>query len=425
MENTPLLEGVHVVDLASFIAGPAAATVLGDFGADIVKVEPPRTGDTYRAFSRLPPNPKVEGANYAWQLTNRNKRSIELNLKCPDARAVLERLVRWADVVVTNFPPPTRAKLGLEYADLAPLNPRLIYADVTGFGESGPDAHLPGFDATAYWARTGLMDVTRQRDTPPGINVPGSGDHATAVSLYAGIMTALYRREKTGQGAHVTASLIAEGAWAAGVWLQAVLAGAQNPRPVDRLNPPNALANAYRTADDRWLLLAFVNEDKQVPLFLRAIGHPEAAENPHYANTASRRAHAAEIAALLDKTFATHPLADWRQVLDAADVTYGVVQTLEECAEDPQLLANQILVPIDDSSAKPHLTIDSPVRLDQERKVSPRPAPDLGEHTESILRELGFDAAGIDNLRGAGAIPPHHCEPDNPLTEPTMRTHTT
>ncbi|MFE7526124.1 CaiB/BaiF CoA transferase family protein [Kitasatospora sp. NPDC057542] len=404
MDSAPLLEGLHVVDLASFIAAPAAATMLGDFGADVVKVEPPRVGDTYRALSRVPPNPQVEGVNYPWQLDNRNKRSIALNLKSPGARPVLERLVAWADVLVTNFPPRTRAKLGLEYEDLAPLNPRLIYADVTGFGEAGPDAHLPGFDVTAYWARSGLMDVTRQRDAPPAMNVFGSGDHATAVTLFAGIMTALYRRERTGQGARVTASLLAEGAWAAGMWLQAILVGAKNPRPVDRLHPPNALANAYRTADDRWVLLAFANEDKQVPLFLKAIGHPEAAEDPRYADTASRRANAAEIVALLDKTFESRPLAEWRELLDTAGLTYGVVQTLEECAHDPQLVANRIVVPVEDGSAEPPLTVDSPVRLDQERKVPPRPAPDLGEHTESVLRDLGFDAAGIEDLRRAEAI---------------------
>jgi formyl-CoA transferase len=405
MENTPLLEGLHVVDLASFIAGPAAATVLGDFGADVVKVEPPHTGDSYRALSRIPPNPHVEGVNYPWQLDNRNKRSIELNLKSPDARSVLERLVRWADVLVTNFPPRTRAKLGLEYDALASLNPRLIYADVTGFGEQGPDAHLPGFDVTAFWARTGLMDITRQRDAPPAMNAFGSGDHPTAITLFAGIMTALYRREKTGQGARVTASLIAEGAWAASMWLQAVLLGAKPPRALDRSDPPNALANAYRTADDRWILLAFANEDKEVPLFLRAIGHPEAAEDPRFHDTASRRAHAADIVTVLDKTFDTRPLAEWREVLDAAGLTYGIVQTLQEFAQDAQLPANQIIVPIEDGSSEPHLTINSPVHLDQEQKVPPRPAPDLGEHTEAVLAELGFNADDIESLRTGGAIP--------------------
>ncbi|GAX55336.1 CaiB/BaiF CoA transferase family protein [Streptomyces olivochromogenes] len=404
MSSTPLLEGLHVVDLASFIAGPAAATVLGDFGADVVKVEPPHTGDAYRSLSRIPPNPQVEGVNYPWQLDNRNKRSIALNLKSPSARPVLESLVRWADVLVTNFPPRTREKLGLEYDALAPLNPRLVYADVTGFGEEGPDAHLPGFDVTAYWARSGLMDLTRQRDVAPATNAFGSGDHSTAITLFAGIMTALYRREKTGQGARVTASLLAEGAWAASMWLQAVLVGAKPPRPIDRSDPPNALVNMYRTADDRWIVLGFANENKQVPLFLKAIGHPEAAENPHYADTPSRRAHAAEIVAVLDKTFATRSLAEWREVLDAAGLTYGVVQTLEECAQDPQLLANRVFVPIDDGSDDPHLTVDSPVRLDQEQKVRPGPAPDLGEHTESVLRDLGFDAAGIEELRKAEAV---------------------
>ncbi|MEU1567273.1 CoA transferase [Streptomyces mirabilis] len=404
MSSTPLLEGLHVVDLASFIAGPAAATVLGDFGADVVKVEPPHMGDAYRSLSRIPPNPQVEGVNYPWQLDNRNKRSIALNLKSPSARPVLESLVRWADVLVTNFPPRTREKLGLEYDALAPLNPRLIYADVTGFGEEGPDAHLPGFDVTAYWARSGLMDLTRQRDVAPATNAFGSGDHSTAITLFAGIMTALYRREKTGQGARVTASLLAEGAWAASMWLQAVLVGAKPPRPIDWSDPPNALVNMYRTADDRWIVLGFANEDKQVPPFLEAIGHPEAAENPRYADTPSRRAHAAEIVGLLDKTFATRSLTEWRELLDAAGLTYGVVQTLEECAQDPQLLANQVFVPIDDGSDDPHLTVDSPVRLDQEQKVRPGPAPDLGEHTESVLRDLGFDTAGIEELRKAEAV---------------------
>ncbi|WP_406162324.1 CoA transferase [Streptomyces sp. NBC_01005] len=404
MADTPLLEGLHVVDLASFIAGPAAATMLGDFGADIVKVEPPHTGDSYRALSRIPPNPHVDGFNYPWQLDNRNKRSIAVNLKSPGAKPVLERLVKWADVLVTNFPPRTRAKLGLDYEDLAPLNPRLIYADVTGFGEEGPDAHLPGFDVTAYWARSGLMDYTRQRDGAPAMSVFGSGDHPTAVSLYAGIMTALYRREKTGEGARVTASLIAEGAWAASMWVQAALAGGKIPRPIDRTDPPNALTSAYRTADDRWLLLAFANEDKQVPLFLRAIGHPEAAQNPDFADTPSRHAHAAEIATLLDKTFATRTLAEWREVLDAADLTYGIIQTIDEFARDPQLTANRILIPVEDDSAEPHLTIDSPVRIDQEHKVPPHPAPDLGEHTDTVLRDLGYDDATIAGLREAEVV---------------------
>jgi formyl-CoA transferase len=402
MANDNIFSGLKVVDFASFIAGPSAAVILSDFGADVIKVEPP-SGDLWRIGNKIPPQPQSKEP-YQWHLANRNKRGITLDLKNPGSSQVLEKLVKWADVFIVNTPHPARKKLHLEYDDVVQWNSRLIYADVTGFGEDGPDAHLPGFDVTAYWARSGLMDLTRQHGVPPAMNVFGSGDHSTAITLFAGIMTALYRREKTGQGARVTASLLAEGAWAAGMWLQAVLVGAKNPRPVDRSDPPNALGNMYRTADDRWLILAFANEDKQVPLFLKAIGHPEAAEDPRYADTPSRRAHASEIVALLDKTFATRPLAEWRELLDTAGLTYGVVQTLEECAHDPQLTANKVLVPIDDGSAEPHLTVDSPVRVDQEHKVRPGPAPDLGEHTVDVLRDLGFDVDGIEDLRKAEAI---------------------
>jgi crotonobetainyl-CoA:carnitine CoA-transferase CaiB-like acyl-CoA transferase len=404
-DRTPLLQGLHVVDLASWIAGPAAATVLSDFGADVIKVEPPGIGDTYRYFSQLPLSPHVQGFNYTWEMDNRNKRSLALNLKSPASRPVLERLVKWADVLVTNFPPPARTRFGLDYDQLALLNPRLIYADITGFGEVGPDAAQPGFDVTAYWARSGLMEATRSRGAAPVPNVPGAGDHATAISLYGGIMTALYRRERTGHGARVTASLLAEGAWAAGCFLSGVLAGGATPLPPDRLHPANALTNVYRTGDDRWLLLAFVSEDKEFPLFLQAIGHPEAAADPRFRDAASRLGNRDEIVALLDAEFAKRPLKEWRELFASANLTYGIAQTFDEVASDPQLTANHILVPIADGRGQSRLTIDSPVRLDEEAKVSPRRAPEIGEHTEQVLGELGFDPQAIANLRGAGAIP--------------------
>jgi len=404
--TTPLLQGLHVLDLASWIAGPAAATVLSDFGADVIKVEPPGIGDTYRYFSQLAISPHVPGFNYTWQLDNRNKRSIALNLKSAAARPVLERLVQWADVLVTNFPPPARAKFGLEYDQLAVLNPRLIYADITGFGEVGPDAAQPGFDVTAYWARSGLMDLTRASNATPVPNVPGAGDHATAISLYGGIMTALYRRERTGEGARVTASLLAEGAWAAGCFLQAALAGGAAPAPWDPLQPANALQNVYRTADNRWILLAFANEDKEFPLFLRAMGHPEAATDPRFKDAASRHAHSAEIVGLLVAEFERRSLDEWRKLFASANLTYGIAQTLDEVAHDPQLIANGVFVPIDDGSAQRRLTIDSPVRLDQETKVAPRRAPEIGEHTDQILDELGFATEAVAILRAEGAIPP-------------------
>jgi crotonobetainyl-CoA:carnitine CoA-transferase CaiB-like acyl-CoA transferase len=264
MANESLFSGLRVLDIASFIAGPAATTVLSDFGAEVIKVERPGTGDPYRQTYLSPPNPAWK-ENYAWQLTNRNKRSLVVDLKNPHAAEVLARLVKWADVLVTNFPPRVRQRLRLNYEDVSPLNPRLIYADITGYGELGPEADKPGFDTTAYWARSGLMQFTRDASSPPVAPVPGTGDHATAISLYAGIVSGLYRRERTGKGCHVQTSLIANGVWATSMWLQAALQGAKFTDPIDRHHMPNGLFASYRTRDNRWVMLAFVEEDKNWP----------------------------------------------------------------------------------------------------------------------------------------------------------------
>jgi formyl-CoA transferase len=283
-----LFSGLKVLDFASFIAGPAAATVLSDFGAEVVKVEPPGAGDPHRYLYRTPPNPALK-ENYTWQLTNRNKRSLALDLKNPKSSEILKRLVGWADVLVINFPPRARKRLKLTYEDVFPFNPRLIYADITGYGELGPEADKPGFDITAFWARSGLMQFTRDASSPPAVPVPGIGDHATAISLYAAIVTALYRRERTGEGCCVSTSLIANGAWATAAWLQAALFGAKFSGEIDRKNPPNALTASYRTSDNRWVLILFVEEDKNWPVFVKAIERADLLGDPRFADSKSRR----------------------------------------------------------------------------------------------------------------------------------------
>src|SRR6201988_5027061 len=247
MASDNIFSGLKVVDLASFIAGPSAAVILSDFGADVIKVEPPN-GELWRHAHNLPPLPQAEDP-YQWHLANRNKRGMTLDLKSPSAHQVLERLVKLADVLIVNTPHPARKKLKLEYDDVASWNPRLIYADLTGFGENGPDADLPGFDITSYWARSGLLSLTRDAGAPPTLPVAGSGDNATAVGLYSAIVTALYRRERTGKGSYVTTSLLAEGVWSASVSIQAALSGAKFYGPHDRKNPANAAMNVYRASD--------------------------------------------------------------------------------------------------------------------------------------------------------------------------------
>jgi crotonobetainyl-CoA:carnitine CoA-transferase CaiB-like acyl-CoA transferase len=402
---TGIFAGLKVIDCASFLAAPGAAAILSDFGAEVIKVEPPGAGDPNRYTIRVPPNPPA-AQNYYWQLPNRNKRGVALNLKTPGGTEVLKKMIETADVFVINFPPHVVESLGLTYERVSKVNPKIIYADLTGYGDHGPEANKPGFDVTAFWARSGLMDQGRAADSPPAIPVPASGDMATATTLYGAIATGLYRREKTGKGCHVSTSLIATGAWSAGVWLQAALDGATIPALLDRKQPPNALVNHYATADNRWLLLLLVMEDKDWPGLVKALGRPDLNEDARFADTKLRRANAVALVQILDEVFLTKPLDYWRAALDAERVTFGVVQTIQELASDPQLLANEILRPIEDGASTTTLTVDSPFIVRGERKVNPRPAPSLGEHTLEVLAELGYDGGAIEKLQTDGVIPP-------------------
>jgi len=391
MSGDNIFSSLKVVDMASFIAGPGAAVILSDFGADVVKVEPPN-GDTWRIGYKVPPEPAADD-NYPWHLNNRNKRGLALDLKAPEAREVVRRLVEWADVLIVNTPHPARKKLGLEYDDVKAWNPRLIYADLTGFGEAGPDAHLPGFDITAYWARSGLLSLTRDAGAPPTLPVSGSGDHATAVGLFSAIVTGLYRRERTGEGSYVSTSLLASGVWAAGVMVQAALAGGTFYPPHDRKAPSSATFNIYHAADDTWFLIV-LTPDKW-PAFTTAIGRTELAADPRFADPAKQKSNVLELTAILDEVFAGQPMAHWAEVLDAAGVPFGAVRDPADVIRDPQLVANNIVVPLEGAGGKLTSTVSSPIEVHGVTKQPAHRAPELGEHNDEILREIGFDAAQI------------------------------
>ena len=396
-----IFHGLKVLDCASFIAAPAAATVLSDFGADVIKIEPPGAGDPYRNLPNLPGYPRSEH-NYAWHLEARNKRSIALDLAKPEAQAVLQRLVADADVFITNFPPTVRKKLGLSYETLGPLNPRLIYASFTGYGEKGAEADKPGFDSNAYWARSGLMDLVRADEhTTPARSVAGMGDHPCAMAFYGAIVTALYQRERTGKGSHVASNLMANGVWAASVLAQAKLCGATFSERKPRERALNAVANHYRCKDDRWILLSLLNEEKQFPILARCLGREELITDPRFVTKADRHAHSVELIHEFDATFATRPLAEWRQALDGNGLVFGVVGILDDIPNDRQMIENEVLVPFENDTM---LTVNSPIWIDGSRKVQPRKPPGLGEHSDEILREVGFDDAAIGKLRSGGAV---------------------
>ncbi len=402
MEPEPrLLDGIRVIDAASFIAGPVATTAMADFGADVVKIEPPG-GDTYRVRNAgYPPSPY----NFPWIVDNRNKRGVALDLRTEDGRRVLHRLVARADVFGTNVPLDGRARLGVRWEDLAPLNTRLIYGSITAYGETGAEASRPGFDSTALWARTGLMDLVRPSpDAPPARSLPGMGDHPTGMSLFGAIMAALYQRERTGRGAMVSTSLLANGLWLNAIAAQGILCGARTVVRPPREQAVDALGNLYRCRDGRWFLIALTPDGRRWQDFTTAIGRPDLHADPRFAMPPARRANVRELIAILDAVFAERDWAEWRRVLEAAGIAFGIVGTLEEIPHDLQMRASGALVPIEDPRAGASLTVSSPLLIDGQDKVPATMAPEIGEHTVAVLREAGLDQAEIDRLLRAGVI---------------------
>ena len=392
--------GLKVIDCASYIAAPAAAMMLGDLGADVIKLEPPG-GDPHRDLYKLLGLGEPT-SNFVWNLSSRNKRSLVLDLKLAEGQAVLHRLVAQADVFITNLPLPVRARLAIDAETLLALNPRLVYASMTAYGETGPEAAKGGFDVTAYWARTGLMDLVRaDHSGPPMRPVAGMGDHPSATTLFAAIATALYRRERTGLGGQVSTSLMANGLWANGIQVQAQLAGEVFPPRQPRSLAPNPLSNLYRCRDGRWLSLVVLNEARQLPGLLAALGLSHLAADPRVVTATGRDAHRADVIALLDAAFVQQDLAHWRALLDAAGITFGVIGTLADMPHDEQMRQAGALVPCAPDGG---LTLSSPIHLAGVAHRAPGPAPRLGQHNTELLREAGYTDQQIAGLRARLAV---------------------
>lgn len=387
------LDGITVIELAQWVAGPAAAGLLADWGADVIKVEAP-SGDPQRnmfaavGIDKPLPNP-------AFAQDNRGKRSAALDLRTDGDRAVLESLLAEADLFVTNLRIDALERLDLDPTSLSARHPQLIIGSLTGYGAIGPAREVPGYDIGAFVSRTGLARTNAPKGGPP-LNIrSGVGDHVTGMTLAAGLLAALHQRNVTGTGSVVETSLFQAGTYA-GSWdlsTQATFGKLASMRPRERHEAP--MVNSYRAADDRWFYLIGLEAARHFPMLCAAIDRPDLAEDERFARASGLREHAEALIAELDATFATRPLDEWAAAFDANDVWWAPCQSMAEVVADPQAEALGLIVDTDTSDGittpdgRHVRTVAAPVRFDGQAFSPRRPVPSLGEHTDEV-RANGF-----------------------------------
>ncbi len=393
-----ILSGLRVIDCATYIAGPCAATVMSDFGAEVIKVERPGTGDQHRDLSFAPGMPQSEH-NYCWIVDSRNKRSLTLDLKSDAGKKALKKLVATADVFITNYQPDLVEKFDISYESLKGVNPRLIYGYISGFGEAGPDAGKPAFDQTAFWARSGLMAMLHNADAEPAKAPTGLGDHPTGSSLFGAIMMALFNRERTGEGARVSTSLLANGLWSNSSFLQAELCGAKFYPKTTRKTSLNPLVNHYVTRDGKRLYMCCMDFPREWHAVCRVIEREDLIDDPRFNTRERRMENNVELIAIIDDIIITKDLADWTELFRIHSITWSPVPLPPDVVSDEQLEAIGALQPIGDNGMK---TVLSPIDVEGRPKVKPSMPPEIGEHSREVLAELGYDEASIDELIESG-----------------------
>ena len=386
-----------------WVAGPAAAGLMADWGADVIKVEAPGGDPQRRIFGASSGMDDVSAPPF--NLDNRGKRSIVLDLTQPEGRAAMQRLCESADVFVTNLRPQALARLGLDSAKLRNANQRLIYASVTGYGRRGPDRDRAAYDVGAFWARTGIAHLLSRSEGDPSPCRPGLGDHVTGITLLSGIAAVLFDRERTGKGRTVETSLMRAGMYSVGWDFSTQLELGWYTKSMSREKYRVPLVNCYRTSDHRWLWLLGLEADRHWPKVLRALRRNDLEGDQRFATAALRSKNCRELIALLDAEFASFPFDVWAQRLDAEKLWWSPVQNLDEVIADPQAEAAGAFVdyplPGGDRNAR---SVAGPVDFEAADTSPKGPPPKLGEHGEQILQELGLSPAEIQTLRDSGVL---------------------
>ncbi|MCP4037981.1 MAG: CoA transferase, partial [bacterium] len=391
------MDGIKVVEMGVWVAGPAAGGILADWGADVIKIEPPGLGDPSRSFSKmlggdLPFNPVFE-------MDNRSKRSIVLDVTQEEGLAIALELIDQADVFITNIRAAAMERLGLDHASLMARDERLVYGSITGYGDTGPDRDRAAYDIAAFWARSGIANALTSPGSHPPFQRGGMGDHSAGMTLVGAISAALFARERSGVGQWVSTSLLRQGLFTLSFDLAIAMRFGVEMQTADRATMGNPSINNYRDKDGRWFWIVGLEGERHWPPLARTVGHPEWIEDERFATLEARAQNAKELIAMLDEIFATRSREEWSEIFAAEpDLWWAPVQTFSEVLQDPQVHANGGLVEVPDGDSTTLLPA-TPADFEGTPWAPRWMAPDHGEHSDEVLAQLGRNADEIAALR--------------------------
>ena len=400
-----MLEGLKVIEMATYVAAPAAGAMLRDWGAEVIKVEPLNGCPMRRFFEGMKSNVPIEG-NPIFTLDNRGKKGISINTSDEKGAKIVRELIKNADIFLTNVRPKSLESANLNHEELHKINPKLIYCSLTGYGLDGEERNRPGFDVAAYWSRSGMAHLTQRKGEEPLPIRTASGDHITAISTVSGILAAVYERTQTGKGKVVETSLLRTGIYSVSSDMALQLKFGRVPSTKKRDEQINPIFNFFKTKDDRWICLSpRAGGDYDLPKVVRALGKEDWLENKKFNTNQARRENAKEFIEEMDKAFSQHTMAEWGEKLDAQDLIWSPVQNLKEVSKDKQAIAGGAFSEVEDQDcSENYSTVSSPVKFHNSDDGPKGPAPKLGQDNFEVLKGLGINEEEINNLIDDGIV---------------------